>query len=132
MSKLITVTGRSLSLSGQSHPPLNYEITETDTQATTTSAEGNLVLLQQIQLQCNCSGDYVEGTSTFVGSGNASIIASSTTVKCESKPIVLAEDKVTITCSGTVTQTSSGATSPGTASVTVTVTNTNQATVSAS
>lgn len=130
MGKLITVTGRSLSLSGQSHPTLNYEITETDTQATTTSAEGKPVLLKEIKLQCECSGDYVPEESTFVGSGNANIIASSTTVKCENKPMVLAEDKITITCSGTVTK-STGATSTGTASVTVTVTNTNQTTVSA-
>ena len=127
MSKLITVTGRSLSLSGKSHPNLNYKIEGKDTSATTTSAEGKQILLQQIQLQCDCSGDY-GGGNTFQGKGNASIVASSQTVKCEDKPIVLAEDKITITCSGTVTP-SAGASSPGEASVTITVTDTNQTTV---
>ena len=132
MGKLISVTGRSLSLSGQSHPDLTYDIVETDTPATTTSAEGKAVLLTEIKLQCNCSGDYVPEISTFVGSGNAPILGSSATVKCEGKPIVLAEDKITINCSGTITTTAGGATSPGTAFVTATVNNTNQTSVSAS
>ena len=59
-------------------------------------------MLKEIKLQCNCSGDY-GGGNTFQGSGNASIVASSQTVKCESQPILLKGDQVTITCTGTVT-----------------------------
>ena len=132
MGTLITVAGRTLSLSGQSHPSLNYQIVETDVPATKTRGNKQSILTQQIQLQCNCSGDYISGTSTFVGTGSAVIVASSTTVKCEQQQILLAGDKGTIVCNGTITVTSTGATSPGTASVTVTVSNTNQTNIFAS
>jgi hypothetical protein len=131
MGKLITVSGRTLLLSGQSPPTLNYQVVATDVPATTTQGNKKPILIQQIQLQCTCSGNY-SGTTTFVGSGSAVIVASSTTVKCEKQPILLAGDQVTIICNGTITDTSTGATSPGTASVTVTVNNTNKTNIFAS
>jgi uncharacterized Zn-binding protein involved in type VI secretion len=126
MSKLITVDGRQLQQSNKSHPTLTYTVTETDLKAVKTLGQRKGVLLQQITLQCACSGDYVTGTSTFVGNGSAVIVAKTTRVLCEGKPIVLEGDKTTITCAGTITTTASGATSPGTASVTVAVVNSNQ------
>ena len=132
MGKLITVLGRTLSLSGQSPPRLTYQVVGTDIPATKTRGNKQPILIQQIQLQCTCSGNYVPGTSTFSGQGSAVIVASSATVKCEKQLILLAGDQGTIVCNGTVTVTSTGVTSPGTASVTVTVTNTNQTNIFAS
>ncbi|WP_066382795.1 MULTISPECIES: hypothetical protein [unclassified Anabaena] len=131
MGKLITVSGRTLLLSGQSPPTLNYQVVETDIQATKTRGNKKPILIQQIKLDCTCFGSY-SVTTTFSGTGSAVIVASSTTVKCENQPILLAGDQVTITCSGTITETSTGATSSGTASVTVTVSNTNQTNIFAS
>jgi hypothetical protein len=126
MGKLIVVDGRQLQLTTKSHPSLNYTVTETDVKAAKTRGHGKTVVVQQIALQCACSGDYVTGTSTFVGSGSAVIAGATTRVRCEGHPILLNGNKVTITCTGTVTTTSGGATSPGTASVTVGVVNTGQ------
>lgn len=126
MSKLITVDGRQLELSNKLPDTLTYTVTAIDVKAARTLGQRKGILLQQIALTCNCSGDYVTGTSTFVGTGNAVILAKTTRVLCEGKPIILQGDRATITCSGTITTTASGATAAGTASVTVTVTNTNQ------
>lgn len=126
MSKLITVDGRQLQLLNKSHPTLTYTVTETDLKALKTLGRSKALLVQQIALQCSCSGDYVSGTSTFVGQGAAVIAAKTTRVRCEGKPLVLEGDEVTITCTGTVTTTAGGATAPGTASVTVKVVNPNQ------
>ena len=47
-------------------------------------------------------------TQTYVGSGNAEIVAQRQRVSCEGKPLLLVGDQVTITCSGTATDTASG------------------------
>lgn len=126
MSKLITVDGRQLQQSDKSHSTLTYTVTEIDVKAIKTVGQSKAVLIQQIGVQCSCSGDYVAGTSTFIGKGNGLIAAQTTRVLCEGKSILLEGDKTTITCSGTITTIASGATIAGTASVTVTVMNTNQ------
>lgn len=132
MSKLITVGGRTLEQTSPSHPTLTYTITETDTPAERTTGGDNPVLIQQIALQCNCSDDYVANTSTFVGSGAAAIVAHTSKVTCEGQSIILEGDEVLITCEGTITVTSSGVSSPGAATVTVRIANTNQSTIIAS
>ena len=131
MSDLITVFGRTLSPSGQSPSTLTYTITETYTNASKTCGKSETVLIKEIQLHCDCAGDYAAG-QTFAGSGDASIQANTNRVKCEGESILLKGDNVSITCNGTVTTTSGGATSPGSASVTVTITNTNQTNIFAS
>lgn len=132
MGKLITVTGRTLLLSEKSHPSLNYQVVETDIPANKTRGNSQSILTQQIQLQCNCSGDYILPNSTFFGTGVAAIMASSKTVRCEQQQILLAGDQTNIVCNGTITNTNTDITAPGTASVTVTITNTNQNNIFAS
>lgn len=131
MGNLVTVFGRTLSKSGQSPSTLTYTITETDSNALKTFGRGEAILIKEIRLDCNCTGNYAAG-QTFVGSGTAAIVANTNRVKCEGESILLEGDSVTITCSGTVTETSTGLTSSGTASVTVTITNTNQSNIFAS
>ena len=125
-AKLITVAGRTLEQSEPSHSGLTYSITETDNPAAKTNGNGNSILIEQIDLSCQCSGDYVAGTSTFTGSGNASIVANTPRITCEGGSILLKGDNVVITCNGTITNTSTSATSPGTATVKVTISNPNQ------
>lgn len=132
MTKLITVGGRTLEKVDPSHSSLSYEIVESDTPAQRTTGHGNPVLIQQIGLQCACSGDYVSGTSTFVGMGTGAILAQGTKVTCNGQPIILEGDEVTITCTGTVTTTSTSATAPGSATIKVRVANTNQPNIIAS
>jgi hypothetical protein len=129
MEKLITVSGRVLPLFNKSHPLLSYTITETDIKALRTTVGNKEVLVSQIQLTCQCSGDFVKGTSTFVGTGSAVIVANTSRVECEGQSILLEGDKVTVTCDGTITQTSTGATSLGKASVEVEIKNANQTNV---
>jgi hypothetical protein len=50
-------------------------------------------------------------------------------VKCQGESVLVEGDWVNITCNGTITDTSSSATSPGSASVTVTITNAGQSSV---
>lgn len=126
MGKLITVGGRTLSQSELSHTGLSYTVTETDITAVKTKGNGQSVLVKQINLSCQCSGTYVPGASTFVGTGSALIMANTPRTRCENESILLDGDNVTITCSGTITDTSTSATSPGTATVKVTITDTNQ------
>jgi hypothetical protein len=127
MAKLITVAGRTLTQSEPSHGGLTYTITEVDVQAAKTNGNGNPVLIKQIDLSCKCKGDYEAGTSTFIGEGSASIVANTPGITCENESILLEGDNVEIVCEGTITYTSgSPSSAPGTASVKVTITNTNQ------
>lgn len=125
MSELVSVVGRTISLSNKTPPDLTFTITEQDTEASKCTGKGSNVLIQQITLNCNCSGKFGEGL-TFVGTGMAAIVANTNRVKCEGQSVHLKGDNVVISCSGTVTETSSGTTSPGSASVKATITNTNQ------
>ncbi|GAB61450.1 MAG: hypothetical protein DWB56_04990 [Candidatus Jettenia sp.] len=126
MGNLIAVSGRTLTQSEKSHQNLAYTITETDVKTVRTFGHGKEILINQIKLSCTCSGDYVAGTSTFSGKGEAAIVANSKRVKCEGQSILLEGDEVTITCEGTITDNSSGATAKGTATVTVKITDSNQ------
>jgi hypothetical protein len=130
--KPITVAGRTLTLSEKSHPGLTYTITEVDNPAFKTNGNGNSVLVNQIKLSCQCSGDYVAGTSTFDGSGTASIVADTHRIKCENESILLEGDNVKIECEGTITYTTGSPPPPpedGSASIKVTITNTNQSNI---
>jgi hypothetical protein len=131
MGKLMTVSGRTLQQSAPSHPGLTYVIKETDEKAAKCRIGGKEVLINQIKLQCDCSGDYVAQTSTFMGTGEAAIIADTKRVKYQGNSILLKGDKVQITCNGTITTTSSGATTQGTASVVVSIVAAGQKTVNA-
>jgi hypothetical protein len=126
MATRITVAGRELELSEQSHSDLTYKVTAVDVEAQFTNAGDKNVLISQIALTCVCSGDYIKGTSTFVGNGNAVISANSQGLTCEDQPVLLEGDTTTITCTGSVTTVALGATAPGTASVTVAIANTGQ------
>ena len=110
MGDRVTVSGRTLKLSNKTPGTLTYTLTETDHPALKTEAQDNAVLINAIMLQCSCSGDYVTGTSTFVGSGTASITAGTPRVECEDMQIIKKGDSTTITCSGTITTTANGAT----------------------
>jgi len=125
MGDLVTISGRTLTQSALTPPSLTFTILEVDHPALKSFGHGNAILINTIDLQCTCSGNYAAG-QTFSGTGNASIVANTARVKCEGQSILRQGDNVTINCSGTITETSSGTTSPGSASVTVTVTNANQ------
>lgn len=125
MGDLVTISGRTLSQSAQTPASLTFSITEVDHPALRSFGHGNAILINKIDLECTCSGNYAPG-QTFTGTGSASIVANTTRVKCEGQSILRQGDNVTITCDGTITETSSGTTSPGSASVTVTITNANQ------
>ena len=86
------------------------------------------LLIDRISLACTCSGNF-SPTQTYVGSGNAEIVANRQRVHCEGKPLLLVGDQVTITCSGTATDTASGTPVAANASVTVTITAGNQPTI---
>jgi hypothetical protein len=129
MEKQITVSGSpTWSLSDNSHANLTYTVTEVPEPASrTVIGNDQPILVNQIQLKCNCNGDYVSGTSTFVGTGSASITAKpDRIVECEGKSVLLVGDEVTITCQGTITTTSTGATSAGNATVKATIKTPNQ------
>ena len=86
------------------------------------------MLIDRISLACTCSGDFSK-TQTYVGSGNAEILARRDRVRCEGKPLLLVGDQVTITCAGTAKDKTSPATAPANASVTVTIVDGNQTTI---
>jgi len=121
MGKPIAVDSWAQELSAQTPSTLTYKVQPTIFAAAKTRASGKKLLISKIVLSCSCSGDYVTGTSTFVGAGQAAIEAQSPGLRCEGQPVLLEGDKVTITCDGTITTTASGATGPGKASVTVTI-----------
>lgn len=129
MEKQIAVSGTQVwSLSSKSHPDLTYNVSEVPEKTSRTVIGNNQqILVTQIQLQCNCTGDYIKGTSTFVGNGSANILAKADRqVECEGKSILLPGDEVEILCNGTITITSNGVTSPGIATVKAKITNPNQ------
>jgi hypothetical protein len=128
MGKLITVAGRTLTQSNPTPATVTFTIVETDVPAARTNGAAHPVLVDRIALACTCSGNF-SATQTYVGSGNAQIVASRQRVSCEGKPLLLEGDQVTITCSGTATDTASGTPVPANASVTVTITAGNQTTV---
>ena len=130
MGKLITVAGRTLTQSNPTPATVTFTIVETDIPAARTSGGANPILIDRISLACTCSGEF-SPTQTYVGSGNAEIVAKRQRVSCEGKPMLLVGDQVTITCSGTATDTASGTPVPANASVTVTIGNGNQTTISA-
>jgi hypothetical protein len=131
MAELIAVAGRSLAQSDPTPVTVKFTITETDVAAARTNGNANPVLIDRIALACNCSGNF-SPTQTYVGTGNAEIVAQRERVRCEGKPLLLVGDQVTITCSGTATDTVSGTMVDAEASVTVTIVDGNQATIVAS
>lgn len=137
MGELITVEGWEYTKSNQvpeQSPPnvaLDFAITATPQLSSNTRGAGNAVVIEKIDLSCTCSGAY--GPSlTFQGEGSATLLPGSQKVRVNGQPIVLIGDQVTITCSGTVTNTVTSATTTGVASITVTVSNTNQTKIRAS
>jgi hypothetical protein len=128
MAQLIAVKGRSLAQSNPTPATVSFTITETDVPAARTNGHGQPILIDRISLACTCSGNF-SPTQTYVGSGNAEIVASRQRVRCEGKPLLLVGDQVTITCSGTATDTVSGTPVEAKASVTVTIVDGNQTTV---
>jgi hypothetical protein len=128
MGKLITVAGRTLIQSNPMPPTVIFTIVETDVPAARTNGGAHPLMIDRISLACSCSGNFA-ATQTYVGSGNAEIVARRQRVHCEGKPPLLVGDQVTITCWGTATDTASGTPVPANASVTVTITAGNQATI---
>jgi hypothetical protein len=128
MAQLIAVKGRSLAQSNPTPATVSFTITETDVPAARTNGHGQPILIDRISLACTCSGNF-SPTQTYVGSGNAEIVASRQRVRCEGKPLLLVGDQVTITCSGTATDTVSGTPVAAKASVTVTIVGGNQTTI---
>jgi hypothetical protein len=128
MGELITVAGRTLTQSNPTPATVTFTIVETDVPAARTNGAGHPVLLDRISLACTCSGNF-SPTQTYVGSGNAQIVAQRQRVSCEGKPLLLVGDQVTITCSGTATDTASGTPVAANASITVTIGNGNQTTI---
>jgi hypothetical protein len=128
MGKLIVVAGRTLEQSKLTPDTVKCTIVETDVPAARTNGNAQPVLIDRISLACTCSGDF-SPTQTYVGSGNAEIVAQRQRVSCEGKPLLLVGDQVTITCSGTATDTASGTPVAANASVTVTIGNGNQSTI---
>jgi len=135
MQQQIAILGRTLTTTvlvpTPAPPGFVVQLTPTDNPAQHCDATSKSVLIQQIALTCNCSGDWVTGTSTFAGAGSGNIVASTPRVQCEGQSILTLGDKVTIRCPGTITTTAGGSTTPGTASITVTITAAGQVTVDA-
>jgi hypothetical protein len=131
MLKRMVVAGRSLAQSDpKPDPPTGavvYTLTdEKDLSTERTTLEGKAVLLEEIKLECACSGSI--GSDTYKGDGKASIAAKSARVTCEGHQLLLLGDKVTVNCTGT-TKSPSGATTPNVkASVTVTISDAAQTT----
>jgi hypothetical protein len=128
MGKLIVVAGRTLQQSDPTPATVTFTITPTDVPAVKTNGKAQPMLIDRISLACTCSGDF-SPTQTYVGSGNAEILARRDRVRCEGKPLLLVGDQVTITCSGTATDKTTAATVAANASVTVTIVDGNQATI---
>jgi hypothetical protein len=128
MGKLIAVAKRTLTQSNPTPLTVTFKIRETDVPAARTNGNAHPVLLDRISLECTCSGNF-SPTQTYVGSGRADIVSTRKRVRCEGKPLLLVGDQVTITCWGTATDTASGTPVPANASVTVTITAGNQATI---
>jgi hypothetical protein len=116
MLKQIVVAGRELAQSDKKPDPPNgavvYTLTETDHPAQRTTLEGKAVLLEQIKLECACSGSI--GLNSYTGDGTASIAANTPRVTCEGQQLLLLGDNATVNCTGTTT-TPSGATTAGVA-----------------
>ena len=125
MQQPIVIQGRTLTLSAGNPAPLTFSLgVVTDTLALRTSGKaGAPVLIDKIVVNVNASGDYVTGTSTFLGSGSGAIVASTPRVECNGRQLLTENDSVVVTCSGTVTTTAGGGTALGTATVKVTLTN---------
>lgn len=123
MPSSIVIQGRALTLSGGIPSTLQYSISAAvDHAALRTAGKGAAaVLTGSIQVTVRATGDFVPGTSTFVGQGQGTIPASTPRVLCEGAQLLTEGDGVTVTCAGTVTTTASGATAAGSASVVVSV-----------
>jgi hypothetical protein len=124
MQKPIVIQGRSLTLTGGLPATLTFTLgVTTDVPALRTIGKGAApVLINSILVNVSASGNFVTGTSTFVGNGSASIVASTPRVTCEGQQMLTEGDSVVVTCTGTITTTSSGVTTPGTATVEVVIT----------
>ena len=128
MGKLIAVAGRTLQQSELTPSKVIFTIAETDVAAARTHGKAQPMLIDRISLACTCSGDF-SPAQTYVGSGNAEILARRDRVRCEGKPLLLVGDQVTITCSGTATDKTTAATVAANASVTVTIVDGSQTTI---
>lgn len=117
--ELIAVDSRTIEQSGADQASVTFTLTETNTPARATGAEGSDVLVDRISVSCSCSGSI--GSDSYTGSGTADIVASTARVKIDGKDVICEGDSVRLTCNGMVTNSSSSATSPMTASVTLTV-----------
>ena len=124
MQQPIVIAGRTITLSGGIPSTLTFVLgVMTDIPALRTVGKGAApVLIDNILVNVSASGDFVTGTSTFVGTGSAAIVASTPRVECEGFQMLTEGDKVVVTCNGTVTTTLGGATAPGIATVTATIT----------
>ncbi len=134
MQQQIVVQGRTLTTTVQTPlapAVLSVMLTPVDHPALHCDASSKGALIQGIDLTCKCTGDWVTGTSTFVGTGTGTISASTPRVQCEGQSMLTLGDAVSISCPGTITVTAGGATSLGTAKVTVTITGAGQVTVDA-
>jgi hypothetical protein len=100
----------------------------TNIPALRSTANSQAILIKQLPVPCTCNGPVPGGT--FSGTGTGTIVASTPRVTCEGQQILSVGDAVTFSVSGTIA-TGGGATSPGTVSVTVTITKTPQLTVTA-
>ncbi len=65
------------------------------------------MLKTKISLHCECSGTYGP-SQTYVGSGDADIVANTARVKCEGESVLLEGDSVIVNCTGTITDNSTG------------------------
>src|ERR1700687_797206 len=102
MQKPIAIQGRTLTLSGGIPATLVFAGgATTDVPALRSSGKGGApVLINNILVNVSASGDFVALTSTFVGSGSGSIVASTPRVECEGQQMLTEGDSVVITCSG--------------------------------
>src|SRR4051812_22298882 len=113
MHSPIVIQGRTLTLSGGLPPTLMYSIDPppVDHPALRTGGKAAAsVLTGTISFTVHAKGDYVTGTSTFVGQGPGTITASTPRVLCEGSQLLTEGDSVSVTCSGTITTTASGTT----------------------
>jgi hypothetical protein len=119
----VAVEGCELTQSDATPADVTFDLTPKPTAAARTTIAGRAVLLDKIQVTCDCGGT-VSGNK-YKGSGSADIPSTASRLACEGAAVLQKNDHVTVNCTGTVTL-PNGGTTPATASVTVTVSDAGQ------